>query len=436
MVLEDLKYLRKSLVESHYNLFAFTSEHSFNENFDNIKSSITDDSLSNIKAISIFQSVISKANNGHTEISFPGKTYSEYAYSGGTLFPLEIAFESHKPLVRKNWSSEAEIKIGSEIISINGQPIAQVLEKIYQLISAERRYFKHAKIELYSFPRLYWQAFGQVDIFVVEFKDGDKTKSFSLRAIDVIEGYEMKREDISTPDRFIKFYNKSAYLKTGNFGGDLDKYKNFIDSSFIVINNGVTQNLIIDLRNNLGGGNDFSDYLISYIADKPFYWNAEFSLKSSEILKEQVKSIYDTTEHFWQSVLNHQNGEIYSYEFEAYQPQGKNNRFEGNVFVLINRQSYSQAAVTAAQIQDYGFATLVGEETAEFLSLYASQFGFLLPNTKIEVKVAKGYIVRVNGSKIAEGVIPDIYINDYLLDEEDEILNKLLIQIEKTNKEY
>jgi len=54
-----------------------------------------------------------------------------------------------------------------------------------------------------------------------------------------------------------------------------------------------------------------------------------------------------------------------------------------------------------------------------------------LPHTGIDVKISKGFIVRVNGSKKAEGVIPDIYIKDQLLDENDEILNGLIKQIEK-----
>jgi hypothetical protein len=37
--------------------------------------------------------------------------------------------------------------------------------------------------------------------------------------------------------------------------------------------------------------------------------------------------------------------------------------------------------------------------------------------------------VRVNGSTAEEGVIPDIFIKDHLLDEEDEILRGLLQKI-------
>jgi hypothetical protein len=430
-VVEDLDFLRKSLDEAHYDLYAYVTEQAFNENFEAVRSSIGKDSLSLLETTSLFQSVISKANNGHTEIPFPGASYREYAYAGGTLFPLEIAFEDGKALIRKNWSGNESLKIGSEIISINHQTIDEILEKIYPLISAERRYFKLAKIELTSFPRLYWQAFGEQKDFVIEIKENGLTKTYELQSINLIDDYEMKRNEIFSGKRALKFFDQSAYLKPGNFSGNEEDYRRFIDSSFAVIKQRNLPNLIIDLRNNLGGENAFSDYLVSYIADRPFRWYSEFTLKTSAILKAHVQENYDTTSRYWQSILSHKDGSMYSYEFEAFQAQAEHMRYSGEVYVLVNRQTHSQAAVTAAQIQDYHFATIVGEESGDFPTLYASQYNFLLPHTGIEVKIAKGYIVRVNGSKKGEGVIPDIYIKDHLLDEHDEILNELLSRIEK-----
>jgi len=430
-VIEDLTFLRKSLEEAHYNLYIYTSKEAFNQNFESVKSSITKDSLSILEITSLFQGVISKANNGHTEIPFPGAVYIDYAYSGGTIFPLEIAFEEGKSLIRKNWSNNKAIEIGSEIMSINNQSIDDVLQQIYPLISAERNYFKLAKIELISFPRLYWQAFGEQKNFEIEIKKDGKIEKHQIKAISLIEDYEVKRNELFSEKRELQFLNQAAYLKPGNFGGDEEKYRRFIDSSFVEINKQKLPNLIIDLRNNLGGDDSFSDYLVSYIADKPFRWYSEFTLKTSAILKAHVRENYDTNNPFWQSVLTHEDGSIYAYEFDEYKPQPIEKRFSGKVYVLINRQSHSQSAVTAAQIQDYEFATIVGEETGDFPSLYASQYSFVLPHTGIDVKISKGFIVRVNGSKKAEGVIPDIYIKDHLLDEDDEILNGLIKQIAK-----
>jgi len=244
-----------------------------------------------------------------------------------------------------------------------------------------------------------------------------------------MEAYEMKREDILKHEKLLKMLsNETTYMRPGDFGGDFKKYKHFIDSSFVAIKN--KENLIIDLRNHSGGDNKFGDYLVSYIADKPFQWTSKFQLKTSFLLKQNTRKTKDTTQQYWKAILEHKNGEIYDYNFDLYQPKTLSKRYQGKVYLLINRQSYSQSTVTAAQIQDYGFATLVGEETAEFPNLYASIFNYKLPRTNISVDISKGKINRLNDTlDPKKGVIPEIMIKDHLLDEKDEILEELVKKI-------
>ena len=429
-VLQDLNTLRTFLVDTHYNVFAYTSEEAFNAVYEAAKNSVQKDSLTLLETTNLFQGLISAVNNGHTEIDFPGQVYMEYAYAEGTLFPLELAFEDNKALVRKNWSHNDSIQIGSEVLRINGMEISEILAKIYRQVSAERPYFKNAKIEMYSFPRYYWQVFGRQNNFEIEISSNGTVKTYATKAIQLIEEYETKRTEVLNAQMHLRFFNRSAYLNPGDFSGDEPKYRKFIDSAFVEIAQKNSNNLIIDLRNNRGGNDSFSDYMVSYIADRPFTWNSRFRLKTSQWLKEHTRQHNDTTDTYFREILTHGNGELYDYTFEEWQPQPKSKRFTGIVYVLINRQSHSQSAVCAAQIQDYDFGTIVGEETGDYPSLFASQFQYPLPNTAIVAKVAKGYIVRVNGSTKEEGVIPDIWIKDHLLDETDEILNELLDKID------
>lgn len=433
-ILSDLKTLYHSLEQTHYDLYAYTTKEQFTDNYLKVKKSITQDSLSLQQVTTLFQQVISKANTGHAEIDFPVTAYREYAMNGGTVFPLEIALENGRTFIRKNYSQNKELKAGLEIVAINDIAIQKIIDKIHPQLSAETTYFKNAKLEFWSFPRLYWQIFGQHDSFKVTIKNGEIETEFNLQAVNLIEGYEMKRNDIISPERFFKCYENSIYLKPGNFDGDEEEYKSFIDSVFTEINSKNTKNLIIDLRNNAGGHNAFSDYLVSYFANKPFKWNSKFTIKTSEILKEHTRIYYDTTDSYFKQILAHNIGEIYEYPFEHYEPQPKSKRFKGKVYILINRHTYSMAAVTAAMIQDYNFATIVGEETGDFPTLHASQFSYPLPNTGIVVKVPKGYIIRPNGKKDKRGVIPDISIKDHLVDEKDEILEGFLGALKTENK--
>ncbi|MEO0582781.1 MAG: peptidase S41, partial [Bacteroidota bacterium] len=89
----------------------------------------------------------------------------------------------------------------------------------------------------------------------------------------------------------------------------------------------------------------------------------------------------------------------------------------------------SQSTVAAAQIQDYRWGTIVGEETGEYATLYASQFQVELPRTELIVSISKAQMIRVNGDATPRGVIPDIIVKDHLLDEQDEILDTLLIRL-------
>ena len=425
-VVSDLEYLRQLLVDAHYDVYAYITEQEFESAYLCTKSSIASDSLNLLETIKLYQGLISKINIGHTGIDFPAQLYVQYAPEGGAVFPLEIAIEYDKPLVRKNWSGNHIINIGSEILSINGVPMATILSRIYTQISAESIYLKNAKLELYSFPRYYWLVFGKQDNFEVETKYNGIISKHKLKAVDVIEGFEMKRTEIINGKRELVFYGHSAYLNPGNFAGNEVVYRQFIDSAFVQINNAHSRNLIIDLRNNGGGNDSFSDYLVSYFASNPFKWNSSFTLKTSQQLKSYVRANSDTTSDYNQQILAHDNGEIFSYAFPEYQPQPNHKQFKGKVYVLVNRQSHSQAAVMAAQVQDYNFGVVVGEETGDYPTLYASIFPVKLPNTGITVNISKGYIVRVNGNTQEKGVVPDIYIKDYLLDEEDEILNELL----------
>jgi len=57
-IIEDLTYLKTSLIDAHYNLFAYTSKDVFLENYEKVKASIVSDSLNTLEVTSIFQKVI------------------------------------------------------------------------------------------------------------------------------------------------------------------------------------------------------------------------------------------------------------------------------------------------------------------------------------------------------------------------------------------
>ena len=425
----DLNYLKNSLEDAHYNLYAYVSREAFAANYDEVVASVDHDSLSNVQAVTLFQRVISAANTGHAEIDFPAADYIAYGRKGGTVFPLEVALEDGTAYVRKNFSANEDIQTGDEILSINGKDIGEIITAIHPQLSAESVYLKNAKLEFWSLPRLYWQLFGEHKIFTVTTRNGQKKSTQTVAAVSLIEGYEIPRSDLLASNPRLTHYDGAAYVNPGNFSGDEVEFRRFIDSAFVSINQAKTEKLIIDLRNNAGGHNDFSDYLLAYLADKPFRWHTDFSLKSSQILKERTRLTADTTDAYFREILDRADGEVYPYRFEPYPPHPAAKRFRGEVYALVNRQTYSMAAVTAAVLKDLGLATIVGEESGDYPTLHAAQFSYPLPNTGVVVKVPKGYMVRAGGGEQARGVLPDVFIRDHLLDDTEEVLTGLLAKL-------
>lgn len=438
-VKEDFDYLYQSLQETHYNLFAFRSKKEYDSLFAHLKSSLTADSLTLLEAVSCYQKLVSFANTGHCEIDFPAQPYIEYAYAGGTVFPLELAFENGKVFIRKNFSDNAKITVGDELVAIDNKPINELLQQIYPLVSAEREYFKNAKIEFWSFPRLFFQLNGSTDHWNIQVKTSkDEIIDLEIGAVPVLDFEGNRNGEVVNPKRKVELHGNAAYLNPGLFASETEdgeeRYRQFIDSTFAVVKNHQIKNLIVDLRNNPGGHNAYSDYLISYFAHKSFKWYSSFSVKTSKILKEYTRQQTDTTDGYTTAILRTGDGQVFEYDFPSYNPIEKSKRFKGNVYVLINRHTYSMAAVSAALIQDYKFGKIVGEETGDVPTLHASQFSYALPQTNILVKIPKSYIVRVNKSEKLEGVMPDIYIQDHLLDDTDEILDGLLKLLKKNTK--
>jgi len=429
-ILADLAYLRHSLEATHFDLFAYVDRTSFDQHYAEVAATVGEDSLTNLRAVSLFQRVISAANTGHAEIDFPAADYIAYGKQGGTVFPLEVALEGGKAYVRKNFSAKAFIQPGDELLSINGQGIQEIVAAIHPQLSAESTYLKNAKLEFWSLPRLYWQVYGSHENFEVVVRSDGQTNKYQLASVGLIEGYEIPRKDILSSNRRFELHKNAAYLNPGNFSGNEAEYRQLIDSAFTTINQAAPDHLIIDLRNNAGGHNAFSDYLVAFLADKPFRWHASFNLKSSQLLKEQTRLTADTTDAYFREILDRANGEVYPYSFNPYPPHPAAKRFHGEVYALVNRQTYSMAAMTAAVLKDLGLATIVGEESGDHPTLHASQFSFPLPNTGMVVKVPKGYMVRAGGGEQANGVLPDVFIRDHLLDDKDEILTGLLAKLQ------
>ena len=316
---------------------------------------------------------------------------------------------------------------------MNGAPIGRWVERLGALVSAERPYMAHAQMEE-SFPALLWLELGAVDAVEVTARTPDGTDvRVRVAAITLEERRALRRRhptpelatDFATRD-FRVLPNGIAYLRPGPFFAtevppdgpapsyDVSAFRAFVDDAFGRAIAAGTTDLLLDLRHNPGGDNSFSDPLVAWFADRPFRFAARLTLKASAPTKAWYARqraagtpVDGPLARLMAAEAAQPDGARYAFDIPLVPPRA-GARFAGRVHVLVNRHSYSNAASVAALIQDYGFGTVLGEETADVPTSYASGVHLTLPHTGVDVAYPKSYFVRPSGDERLRGVVPDV----------------------------
>jgi C-terminal processing protease CtpA/Prc len=444
----DLAYLRDAMEASNYNFYALTSEEIMDSVYTKIMNSIND-SLSSLQTFRLLQPYVALAGMSHCHMNYPWLEYENYKKQDGTVFPLRLYFNKGKVLVRANFSQNTQIEKNDEILMVNRKPIHDLLDEVHRYISGPTIYFKNSQIEQREFARFFWFFFGEQELFTLKIRKKDG-KELDLKVPSIIgKTFEEKmkiEESLLQTKRKFNLINDIAYIRPGHFLNDIPfdpsnpalfdntEFCHFTDSAFNYFKEINVNSLIIDLRYNPGGDNSFSDYMISYFADRTFTFASNFSIKTSQITKDYWREL-DVPEHqeVKDKILTLENGTYFDAPLIEINPHPDSIRFKGNVYVLINRYSYSNTSSVAAVIQDYKFGKIIGEETAEVVSSYGAVHTFNLPNTKWNVIYPKALGVRPNGDASQRGVIPDYIFYEDIFTNKDEVLEYTLKLIDSDN---
>jgi C-terminal processing protease CtpA/Prc len=342
---------------------------------------------------------------------------------------------------------EGSVSIGDEVTAIQGRSIRDWLKRGHRHISADTEYMMGALLEL-DLPMLLWLEFGPVDSFELALRpEGSGPRTISLPArtreeMRTAAAGEPPRLDLAATDRSARLLpGDVAYLRPGAFynsePGAADPYDNrafraFIDQSFERFLAAGAKTLIVDLRDNPGGDSSFSDLMVAWFADGPFRFASAFRIRVSPETIESNRKRLETTDsgpngvsaRFARLYAGAKTGDLVDFPIAETAPR-PTPRFEGKVYALINRNSYSNAVAVAATIQDHGFGRILGEETSDLATTYGAMETFTLPLTGLRVGYPKAHIVRPSGSLEARGVVPDVAIETPLFEGPD---NPVLIR--------
>jgi hypothetical protein len=428
----DFAQMYGGLKSAHFDLYAFTPQRELDRRYAQLLGQI-DRPMSRFEAKIFFELFAAEVRMGHTRIDSPTTDWNAYRKGGGKGFPLQIRIVDGRTYVAKNLSGLDKVGLGDEITRLNGQSMRHWLRRTERHVSAETAYMAHSLME-YDFAIYLWVELGAVDGFeIVARHAGSPPRQIRLPArtsaeMEAARPLQPADLDLENPLREAKLLDEHiAYLRPGPFYNveantgadewDVSGFREFIDHAFDEFLQAGASRLIIDLRGNPGGDNLFSDVMVAWFATRPFRFASQFEIKvSAETIAANTARIeHDAaaagpvSREFAELYASHRIGDVADFAIPLTAARA-GGRFEGKVFVLIDRQSYSNAVAVAALVQDYRFGTIVGEATSDMATTYGAMEQFALNHTGLEVGYPKARIVRPNGDLRSRGVTPDIAI--------------------------
>jgi C-terminal processing protease CtpA/Prc len=324
------------------------------------------------------------------------------------------------------------------------------LKRTERHVSAETPYMANSLME-YDFAIYLWVELGAVDGFDIVTRRGaspQRSTHLPARSAEQMEAARRAQPaglDLENPLREAKlldgvvaylrpgpFYNAEA--KTGADEWDVSSFRSFIDHAFNDFITAGAARLIIDLRGNPGGDSLFSDVMVAWFATGPFRFASQFKIKVSaeSVAANAARIAHDAaaagpvSRQFADLYARSRIGDVVDFAIPETAPRaGK--RFAGKVFVLIDRQTYSNAVAAAATVQDYRFGVIVGEATSDMATTYGAMEQFALNHTGLLVGYPKARLVRPNGDPRSRGVTPDIAIRVPIIQSpHDEVLQQAI----------
>ncbi|MEJ2273890.1 MAG: S41 family peptidase [Woeseiaceae bacterium] len=426
IVRNDFAALYAGLESAHANLFAQRSRDEYDARYAEMLAQFTSP-MTRYEVQLAFQEFAAYGNVAHARIAFPDPVFEAFRDDGGHTFPIYPRIVDGRAYVRENYSGNARVHGGDEIVAINAIPMPELLERTARYISADTPYIAHSMLE-FTFPRYLWVELGEVEQFTLTLRRDNEVSEVRIAGTDrdaqraAAAGQPKSFELDSNARTFRLLDDRTGYLQPGPFYNienlanpwDNSAFVAFIDRAFEYFIEAGANDLIIDLRQNPGGNNSFSDAMVAWIADEPFRFCSAFLIRSSDeaAASNAARLAVDpgagdsVSALFAQQYAAVPRGEMFEFDIPFVQPRG-DERFEGRVYALINRHTYSNAVTVASILQDYGFGAVAGEKTADMATTYGAMETFRLPHTGIEVGFPKAHIIRPSGDTRPDGVTPD-----------------------------
>jgi hypothetical protein len=376
----DFSRLRSVLESNHPDPHRYESAAGLATIFDSAYASLRE-GMSEAEFYRVVAPLVARFHCGHTQLRHSSAFYNALA-AGGRVLPLGIYLDEGRAYVDADYGSGSGVRLGSEVLAIDDEPMAGIVARMLGGISADARNeslkVRRLSREFYL-HRLFWH--------------GDAS-SFALRLKNPADGAESLLQVAARPyaqvsqaaagrfpwagDLRIASADGLAVLTVPTFvAGQNPNYRTFFTEAFQGLNESGVERLIVDIRGNGGGDPDVSAALIAHLADRPFVYFKD--------------------------------GIGYPHLFAETEPDAVH--FAGKVVVLIDGGCFSTSGHFCALVRHLGLATFVGETGGGTFRCHDNSFETVLANTGLRLRVARTtFEAAVPDQDVSAGFPPDFRV--------------------------
>ncbi|MDB4902555.1 MAG: periplasmic protease [Mucilaginibacter sp.] len=400
----DFKIFRSALEEGHPGIYRYNTKAAMNAIFDAAESDIAGP-MPESKYQLLLSKITTQIGCGHLAVLAP-KTDQDKFDAAATAIPFQPYYSDGKLFVLTNFSTtEDKGFVGAGIVAINGHSTNSILKDMLAIMPADghNQTYKYRNLTFSKyFTRYFYYLYGDTSFYPVEYLSGagSKVKKAKLPGLvfsklNAIRDKKYPVHFLSDPLAFkITDDQKTAYLKIESFDGDvLEQQKldlpKFLQTAFNRIDSSKITNLVIDLRNNHGGTDEFGKLLFSYLVGHEFDYYSSLTINTDNfgffkytemagrkvpaaLIKANAAGTFD--------VIRHPNVGKQKPMLPTY---------TGKIYVLINGGCFSTASECISMIHSNTNAVFIGEESGG--GYYGNNSGIVpemtLPVTKIRVAI-------------------------------------------------
>jgi C-terminal processing protease CtpA/Prc len=430
---EDFDVLRRAVEEAHGGLYRFTPKPDLDRAFAAARAKLTPP-MTRIAFAAVLSEALAAVRDGHTRLEYDDATVS--AMASAPMLPLRVSHESGRYVVTSNdTQSDSTIQPGLELVSINGQPMAAIVAAIEPKLSSDGfietgRTWRLAR----GLAQYYWLYVERSSTFtiVAQPKEGraltatlqgvanaDRTKN--TNAVNAMMSAAVARLDGARDIVSLSFPNAGAVGLLRIRGFDGAPFVASLDQAFATLREKGSRGLILDLRGNGGGVDEYGAALVSHLVSTPFRYFERIKVTTIEPSFATWKP--STFENLKNGTIPATDGGyliLPKLHPGVGEQKPATTPFLGRLVVLTDGGTFSTAADVCAQLRARTQAVFVGEETGGAAEGNTSGLNaqIVLPNSGLKLKIQMYGYWNALGAPRADaraalsgrGTIPDVTV--------------------------